>query len=52
MLGMTLVIEIFVYPDYWSEHLLWASALLLVLTRGPGVVSLDHLIWPRLFGRR
>jgi putative oxidoreductase len=33
-----------VYPNAWSDHLMWAAALLLVLTRGPGVVSLDHWI--------
>jgi putative oxidoreductase len=38
------VIQLFVYPNAWSDHLLWASALVLVLTRGPGVFSLDHWI--------
>ncbi len=44
LLGMILVIQTLVYPNAWSDHLMWASALLLVLTRGPGVFSLDHLI--------
>ena len=44
MLGMTFVIEAFVYPEQWIEHLMWASILLFVLTRGPGIVSLDHLL--------
>jgi putative oxidoreductase len=44
LLGMIAVIQIFVYPNAWSDHLLWASALALVLTRGPGVFSLDHWI--------
>ena len=44
LLGMTLVIQTFVYPENWSEHLLWASLLLYVLTRGPGPLSLDHLV--------
>jgi putative oxidoreductase len=44
LLGMIAVIQIFVYPNAWSDHLLWASALVLVLTRGPGVFSLDHWI--------
>jgi putative oxidoreductase len=43
MLGMTLVIQIFVYPMAWVDHLTWASLLLLLLSRGPGVFSLDHL---------
>lgn len=44
LLGMTFVIQIFVYPQAWTEHLLWASMLVLLLTRGPGGLSLDHLI--------
>ena len=44
MIGMTLVIQTFVYPQSWSEHLTWMTFLLLLLTRGPGVVSLDHVI--------
>ena len=44
LLGMTAVIEIFVYPENWPDHLLWAGALLYVLTRGPGELSLDALI--------
>ena len=44
LLGMILVIQIFVYPQAWPEHLLWASVLLFLLTRGPGTLSVDHLI--------
>jgi putative oxidoreductase len=44
MLGMTFVIEVFVYPEQWIEHLMWASILVFILTRGPGAFSLDHLI--------
>jgi putative oxidoreductase len=44
LLGMVFVIEVFVYPQAWAEHLMWASMLVLLLTRGPGVFSLDHLI--------
>jgi putative oxidoreductase len=44
MLGMTFVIEAFVYPEDWNEHLIWAAMLLFILTRGPGLLSLDHLI--------
>jgi putative oxidoreductase len=43
MIGMTLVIQIFVYPMSWADHLVWMTLLLLLLSRGPGVVSLDHL---------
>jgi len=44
LLGMTLVIQIFVYPNAWSEHLLWATLLVIVFTRGPGMLSLDRLL--------
>jgi len=43
-LGMTLVIEIFVYPDAWSTHLSWAGLLLLILAKGGGRFSLDHVL--------
>jgi putative oxidoreductase len=43
LLGMTCVIEIFVYPLNWPDHLLWAGPLLYVITRGPGAISLDAL---------
>ncbi len=44
LLGMTFVIQVFVYPDHWYEHLLWAMPLAYVLIRGPGMLSIDHLI--------
>ncbi len=43
LLGMTLVIEIFVYPDAWPTHLSWAGLLLLLVARGGGVCSLDRV---------
>jgi putative oxidoreductase len=49
LLGMTAIIEIFVYPDAWPTHGLWATCFLVVIARGPGVFSLDHII-ARLFG--
>jgi putative oxidoreductase len=44
LLIMTATIQIFVYPGAWITHGLWASALLIVVARGPGVLSIDHLI--------
>jgi putative oxidoreductase len=44
LLGMLVVIEVFVYPQAWVEHLTWATLLLLVLLRGAGPISVDHLI--------
>jgi len=44
MLGVTFVIQTFVYPDLWHLHLAWATTLVFILTKGPGAISLDHLI--------
>ena len=52
MLGMTFVIEAFVYPEDWVEHLIWASLLLFILTRGPGPIALDRWLAPLVLGRR
>ena len=51
MLGMTFVIEAFVYPEDWIEHLTWASLLLFILTRGAGPISLDRWLGPLVLGR-
>ena len=47
LLVMTAVIQLFVYPGAWPEHGLWASLLLWIVARGPGIASLDFLIWSR-----
>lgn len=47
LLGMTTVIEIFVYPLAWPTHIQWAAMLLILLCRGPGRVSIDYLLWRR-----
>jgi putative oxidoreductase len=44
LLAMTLVIEVFVYPDAWPTHLSWAAPLLLIVARGAGAWSLDRLL--------
>lgn len=44
LLGMTAVIQIFVYPGAWPTHGVWAACFLLLIARGPGWLSLDHLI--------
>ncbi|WP_119389113.1 DoxX family protein [Taklimakanibacter lacteus] len=44
LLVMTLVIEIFVYPDAWPTHGTWAACFLILIARGAGAWSLDHLI--------
>jgi putative oxidoreductase len=47
LLIMTATIQIFVYPNAWVTHGLWAAALLIVVARGPGILSLDNLIAKR-----
>lgn len=44
LLGMTLVIEVFVYPLGWPTHLLWAALLLFIIRLGAGPFSLDRLL--------
>ncbi|HEV8257402.1 MAG TPA: DoxX family protein [Casimicrobiaceae bacterium] len=43
LLAMTAVIEVFVYPQAWPTHIQWAAMLLVLLCRGAGKFSLDHL---------
>lgn len=44
LLGMTMVIQIFVYPDaWWTEHSLWVAMQLALIVRGAGIFSLDTL---------
>jgi putative oxidoreductase len=51
LLTMTLVIQLLVYPSLWGDHLLWAAALLLLIARGPGRLSLDHRVARRWLDR-
>lgn len=44
LLGMTLVIQVFVYPDAWPTHLSWAAMTLYLAGRGAGRFSLDHAL--------
>ncbi|WP_017906587.1 DoxX family protein [Pseudomonas asplenii] len=44
LLGMTVVIEVFVYPDAWPTHLTWAGLLLPLIAYGGGKWSLDGLL--------
>ena len=45
LLGMTAVIQVFVYPEAWPTHLQWAAMMLVLLCRGAGAFSLDRLLW-------
>jgi putative oxidoreductase len=51
LLGMTTVIEVFVYPQAWPTHIQWAAMLLVLLCRGAGSFSIDHLVQRWLEGR-
>ncbi|UTW07540.1 DoxX family protein [Pseudomonas benzenivorans] len=44
LFGMTLVIQLFVYPDAYPVHGVWAAVLLFLAAKGPGALSIDHLI--------
>lgn len=53
LLGMTLVIQIFVYPDaWWATHILWVALAGILIVRGGGMLSLDAPIanWHRRRG--
>jgi len=51
LLVMTLTIQIFVYPDAYPTHAVWATALLFLIAKGGGAISLDHLLIQR-FGTK
>ncbi|MDW6002983.1 DoxX family protein [Vibrio mangrovi] len=48
--GMTLVIQIFVYPDAYPTHATWLALSAWILYRGAGAISLDHLLQSRKTG--
>jgi putative oxidoreductase len=48
LLGMTTIIEVFVYPQAWPTHIQWAAMLLVLLCRGAGGYSVDHWLGIRL----
>jgi putative oxidoreductase len=51
ILGMTLVIQIFVFPEmiiWWQTHIIWVAMALVLIVRGGGMFSLDRLIGHRL----
>ena len=44
LLGMILVIQIFVYPMAWPDHIQYLAFMIFIICRGPGILSLDYLI--------
>jgi putative oxidoreductase len=47
LLAMTTVIQLLVYPGAWPTHGTWAALLLMLMSRGPGTLSLDHWLAQR-----
>lgn len=52
LIGMTAVIQIFVYPANWPDHILWFACLLFIVARGPGAISIDHFVRRRVLPQR
>jgi putative oxidoreductase len=51
LLGMTAIIQLFIYPDAWPTHIQWLAFMIVLVLRGPGRLSLDAIIGPRLIGK-
>lgn len=52
LLAMTMVIQIFVYPEaWWSTHIVWVALAAILIARGGGVISLDHQLATARAGR-
>lgn len=47
LLGMTLVIQVLVYPGAYATHGTWGAVLLFLMARGPGAWSVDHWLMHR-----
>ena len=44
LLVMTLTIQVFVYPNAWVTHGLWAACFLTLIAAGPGRLSADRAL--------
>lgn len=44
LLGMVAVIQLFIYPEAWPDHIQWLGFMIFVVARGPGAISLDALL--------
>ncbi len=51
LLGMVMVIQLFVEPMGWPDHIQWLAFMIVIVCRGPGLLSLDHLLARWSFGR-
>ena len=52
LLGMTLVIQVLVYPGAYATHGTWAAVLLYLMARSPGKLSVDHWLAARFSSGR
>ena len=52
LLGMTMVIQVFVYPGAYATHGTWAAVLLFLMARGAGALSVDHWLAARQEARK
>jgi putative oxidoreductase len=52
LFGLILVIQLFVYPSAWPDHIQWVAFISILIARGPGVLSLDYLFTRIWTGRR
>ncbi len=50
LLGMVAVIQTFVYPMAWPDHIQWLAFMIFIVCRGPGSLSLDNLAF-KIFGK-
>ena len=52
LLGMTMVIQLFVFPEaWWSVHIVWVAMCLVILSRGSGMVAVDPFLWRKAHPR-
>jgi putative oxidoreductase len=45
LMGMIFVIQVFIYPSAWPDHIQWVACMFILLARGPGKVSLDAVLF-------
>ncbi len=51
LMGMTLVIQLFVFPTsahWWNTHIIWVAMAMILIVRGGGMFSLDRLMGHKL----
>jgi putative oxidoreductase len=44
LLGVTTLIQLFVFPQAWPTHILWYALLVLLLKQGGGRLSIERLV--------